>query len=222
MKPRIILSIIALGATLALAPQTGAAQELELSFYGGMQSSPHSRMSGTRADTTPFSSFIGWEGKSFTMPPYYGARAMWWRDSGIGFGIELTHAKAYAPAAEMPAGFTRLEFTDGHNIVTANVMKRWPGRWGKGKFTPYVGAGLGVAVPHVDITENGNRTYGYQLTGPAAKLMAGVKYDFNHRWAVFGEYQFAWTENKAELAGGGSIEGRILTNALNVGLAVKF
>lgn len=222
MKPSHTLSILALSAVVALAPRTGAAQELELSFYGGTQSSPHSRMSGTRADTTPFSSFIGWEGKSFAMPPYYGVRATWWRDNDIGWGVELTHAKAYAPAADMPAGFTRLEFTDGHNILTANIMKRWPGRWASGRLTPFVGAGLGVAVPHVDITENGNRTYGYQLTGPAAKLMAGVKYDINARWALFTEYQFTWTENEAELAGGGSIKGRILTNALNVGVAVKF
>lgn len=210
-------------AVLAVAGLAGGAQaEIELSFYGGTQSSPHSRITGSRADGSTYSNLIGWQGKSFSMPPYYGARAIWWRDSDIGWGLEVTHAKAYAPAAEMPAGFTRLEFTDGHNIVTLNVMKRWPGQWWSGKLTPYVGAGLGAAIPHVDITENGNRTYGYQVTGPAAKLMAGVKYDLNHRWAVFSEYQFSWTENSADLAGGGSLEGRILTNALNVGVALQF
>jgi lipid A oxidase len=145
---------------------------------------------------------------------------MWWRPSNIGYGIELTHAKAYAPAAEMPPGFTRLEFTDGHNIVTANVMKRWPNRWRN--MTPYAGAGIGLAIPHVDITEGANRTYGYQVTGPAAKLIAGVKYDLNQRWAVFTEYQFSYTKNDVDLAGGGNMKMPIITNALNVGVAVKF
>jgi len=197
-----------------------AAAETELSFYGGTQSVPHSRITGSRADTTTFSNLIGWKGKSFSPPPYYGARVMFWQPSNIGFGVELTHAKAYAPAAEIPAGFTRLEFTDGHNIITADVMKRWPNKWGK--ITPYIGGGVGIALPHVDITENGNRTYGYQLTGPAVKLTAGVKYQLNDKWALFTEYQFTWTENKAKLAGGGSLKGRIITNALNFGVSYSF
>ena len=207
---------------VGIGPAAIRAGDFELSLYGGAQSSPHSRMTGWRADGTTYSNLIGWTGKSLAMPPYYGARAMWWRDSGIGWGIELTHAKAYAPLSEMPAGFTRLEFTDGHNILTVNAMKRWSGLWGKGRVTPYAGAGLGVAVPHVDVTENGNRTYGYQVTGPAAKLIAGASYALTDRWAVFGEYQFAWTENEVDLAGGGHMRGRILTNAANIGVALRF
>jgi len=211
------IKLACVGIALAASP---ASAEIELSFYGGSQSSPHSRVTGNRADTTPFSALIGWQGKSFAPPPYYGARVMFWRQNDLGFGVELTHAKAYAPAAEMPAGFTRLEFTDGHNIITANVLKRWPNRFGR--ITPYVGGGLGIALPHVDITETGNRTFGYQLTGPAVRLLAGAKYDLNDRWALFSEYQFNWTENKADLAGGGTLKARIITNAVNVGVAYQF
>lgn len=209
-------ALAAAGATLAVP----AAAEMELSFYGGYQTAPHSRVTGTRADTTTYSNLIGWDGKSFAAPPYYGMRAMWWKQSGLGFGLELTHSKFYAPAAEMPAGFTALEFTDGHNIITANVMKRWDNKWGK--FTPYVGAGIGFAMPHVDVTENGNVTYGYQVTGPAAKAIAGVKYDLNDRWGLFSEYQFTISQNEADLAGGGTMKTRLISNALNFGVAYKF
>ena len=216
------LPVAAIGATLLCAQP--AAAEVELSFYSGYQTSPHSRITGNRGASsggTAFSNLIGWEGKSFSMPPYYGVRATWWRSDDIGFGVEFSHNKAYAPVSEMPAGFTRLEFTDGHNIITANVSKRWSQKWG-GSVTPYVSGGVGFAMPHVDVTEGTNRTYGYQVTGPAMRLTAGAKYDINERWSVFGEYQFTWSENSADLAGGGSLDARIITNALNVGVGFSF
>ena len=164
-----------------------AAAEMELSLYGGSQSSPHSRVSGTYPGTgAQYNALIGWEGKSFAPPPYYGARVTWWRRPDLGFGVELTHAKVYAPVAERNAiGFDRMEFTDGHNILTVNVMKRWNDRFGP--ITPYVGAGVGFALPHVDVSAtNGHRVLGYQMTGPAARAIAGAKYDLSDSWALFG------------------------------------
>ncbi len=222
-KNMTIRLVAAVMGGLFLVPLPAVA-EMELSFYSGYQTSPHSRVTGVRGATsgsTTFSNLIGWQGKSFAMPIYYGMRAMWWRPSNIGFGVEFSHDKAYAPAAEMPAGFSRLEFTDGHNIVTANVSKRWPGM-GNDRLTPYVAGGLGIAVPHVDVTEGTNRTFGYQLTGPAARLTAGAAYAINDRWNVFGEYQFTWSQNTADLTGGGSLKTRIVTNALNVGVGFRF
>ncbi|WP_136634435.1 outer membrane protein [Pseudooceanicola onchidii] len=216
---KISLPVAAAAAALTLSQPAQA--EVELSFYTGYQTSPHSRITGVRGSGGgAYSNLIGWQGKSFEMPPYYGVRATWWRDNDIGFGVEFSHNKAYAPAAEMPAGFTRLEFTDGHNIITANVSKRWTNKWGS--VTPYVSGGLGIALPHVDVTEGTNRTFGYQLTGPAMRLTAGAKYAFNDQWSVFGEYQFTWSQNSANLAGGGTMEGRILSNALNVGVGFSF
>ena len=198
-----------------------ALSETEISVYGGMQTAPHSSVSGNRADGSAFKENIGWDGKSLSMPIYYGLRAMWWQPSNIAFGIELTHAKFYAPRGEMPAGFSRLEFSDGHNIITANVMKRWPSLWAD-RFTPYAGAGLGIAVPHVDVTENGNRTFEYQYTGPALRLTAGASYELNERWAVFGEYQFIISDYKADLEGGGSLDTRLISNAVNLGVSFRF
>ena len=219
---RKIISTLASLALLAgfAAP---AAAEMELSLYGGSQSSPHSRVSGTYPGTgARYEALIGWEGKSFAPPPYYGARATWWRRPDLGFGIELTHAKVYAPVAERAAlGFNRMEFTDGLNILTFNVTKRWNDRFGP--FTPYVGAGIGLAVPHVDVTSaNGYRTFGYQVTGPAARLTAGAKYDLSDNWALFGEYQFTYSSNKVKLPAGGSLNTDIITNAINFGISYSF
>lgn len=215
-------SILSLLATLALLASPAAA-EFEFSLYGGSQSSPHSRVSGAFPGTgAPYNALIGWEGRSFDNPPYYGARVMWWNQSDLGFGVEFTHAKTYAPTAEHTAlGFTSLEMTDGLNIVTLNVHKRWSDRFGR--FTPYVGAGIGVAIPHVDVTSaTGFRTFGYQLTGPAARLTAGASYDLTDNWALFTEYQFTYSSNSADLTGGGTLNTDIITNAINFGVSYRF
>jgi len=215
---RFVMSLLLL--TGLAAP---AASETELSFYTGWQTLPHSRISGTLpGGGGSYNTLIGWDGKSFEMPPYYGARATWWRSPTLGFGVEFTHAKAYAPSNEISGlGFNRLEFSDGHNIVTANVMKRWPEQWGS--LTPYVGGGLGVAIPHVDAKHNsGNDTYGFQITGPAARLTAGASYPINDRFSVFGEYQFTYSVNEGEFDGGGTFETDLKTNALNIGISLNF
>lgn len=203
---------------------TPAAAEIEISLYGGYQTTPHSTLSGDVAGT-PVSKYITWEGRSFDPPPYYGARATYWRNDAWGFGVEMTHAKAYASTASMAPEFSSLEFTDGHNIITLNAQRRWKGQWLDGRLTPYVSAGLGIAMPHVDIQPTyagAPHTFGYQVTGPAAKLGAGLSYAINDRFSVFGEYQFSYSDNTVSLDGGGTLKTTLITNAVNFGLSLNF
>lgn len=216
---RTILSAFALGA--AFAGSTAAA-ETELSFYLGAQTSPHSRIDGTNDDGA-FNELIGWEGRSAEAPPYYGVRATWWRTETLGFGVELNHAKVYAPDDEAAAaGFDNLEFTDGLNILTLNAFRRWPEKWVGGRVTPYVGGGIGLAIPHVDVDDGTNETFEYQVTGPAMMVAAGASYAVNEQWSLFGEYKFTYSQNEADLEGGGTLESDIITNALNVGVSFNF
>jgi lipid A oxidase len=222
MQKTILSGIFALGTLTIASP---ALAEMELSIYSGWQTAPHSRVYGDYPGTgAEIDALIGWEGRSFEMPPYYGVRGTWWKNEELGFGLEFTHTKVYAPDDEKEAiGFSDLEFTDGLNIVTLNAYQRWPGLWVEGALTPYVGGGVGVAIPHVDVeTTTGIDTYEYQYTGPAARLTAGVSYDLSDRFAVFGEYQFTYSSNTADLPEGGEIKTDIKTNALNVGLTLKF
>ncbi|WP_417719344.1 lipid A oxidase [Salipiger sp.] len=213
---------LAFAASGVVASQA-VAQDYEVSLYTGWQTAPHSRISGDFPGTgASYDALIGWDGKSFEMPPYYGARGTWWRSENLGFAVEFTHTKVYAPEDERKAlGFDRMEFTDGHNILTLNAMYRWPEQWGTA--TPYVGGGLGIAFPHVDFTTtSGYKTYGYQLTGPAMRLLAGVSYPINERYSLFGEYQFVYSTNEGDLDGGGSFKTDIKTNALNFGVTMRF
>ena len=218
---KLILSTALVGAMAA-----PAAAEVELSIYTGWQTLPHSRISGNLPGALGgYNALVGWEGKSFSMPPYYGARATWWRGGGDwGYGIEYTHTKAYMPDATATAlGFSRFEFSDGHNVATINVMRRWSDKWGD-KLTPYVGAGLGLAFPHVDAIHpaGGSRTYGFQVSGPAMRLTAGTSYKLNDRFSLFGEYQFTYSTNEGDLDNGGTFKTDIKTNAINIGVSYSF
>ncbi|MFW2588694.1 outer membrane protein [Sagittula sp. SSi028] len=214
---------VILGAAIVAGLTTAAAAETELSFYTGWQTLPHSRISGELPNGGgDYDELVGWKGDSFAAPPYYGARAMWWQPSGLGFGVEYTHTKAYADDDTLDTlGFSQLEFTDGHNVLTANVHKRWEDRWGN--ITPYVGGGLGIAFPHVDADhESGSNTYGFQVTGPAVRLTAGASMPINDRFSVFGEYQFTYSTNEGDFEDGGSFDTDIKTNALNIGVSLNF
>lgn len=221
MKTLILSAIV---SAAALAATQAAAQDYELSVYTGWQTAPHSRISGDYPGTgEDYDALIGWDGKSFEMPPYWGLRGTWWRSDTFGVALEFTHAKVYVNEDDRDdAGFETLEFTDGINLLTVNAMRRWPEQWGK--ITPFVGAGVGVSVPHVEVATTGGSddTFEYQYTGPAVRLLAGASYPINDRWSVYGEYQFTYSWNEADLDGGGSLNTDIKTNALNVGLSLKF
>ncbi len=199
-----------------------ALAEVELSFYGGLQSAPHSDVSISGDSVIPDDDFTaGWEGRSFDAPPYYGLRATWWRSSDLGFGVEVNHTKVYADDETLAeSGLEHFEFSDGLNIITFNMFRRWEDAFGG--FTPYLGGGVGVAVPHVEVTVPGSKTFEYQLSGPAVALMAGASYPITDRWSVFGEYKGTYSMNSADLETGGSLESDIITNAVNFGVSFDF
>jgi lipid A oxidase len=192
-----------------------AKAEVELSFYTGTQSSPHSIID----DSVLGEGRVRWLGKSFEAPPYYGIRATWWTSDKWGFGLEANHAKVYAEN-KVALGYDTLEFTDGLNLITANVFRRFPNA---GRFTPYVGGGLGIAVPHVEIERVGeSKTFEYQLTGPAVILVAGASFEINDKWSIFAEYKGSYSRNKAKVDAGGTLTTNIVTNALNLGVSYRF
>ena len=215
-----MLRAFALFCWLMVAPGVAFAQ-VELSFYGGAQSAPASDISIRNdpfIDDTDFRQ--AWEGRSASAPIYYGIRATRWQSPTFGYGLDFAHNKVYPKDDEMPAGFDVLEFTDGLNTLTVNAYRRWPNLLGD--VSPYVGGGLGVSIPHVEVTNGESETFGYQLTGPAATWIAGASYPISDQWAVFGEYKGTFSSNTAKLDSGGKLRSDIFTNAVNVGVSFNF
>ena len=149
--PRIsTIAATALAVLLGVSVDPRASQaETQISVYGGANTNLKSRgtlVSRATVDSRDFE----WEGKSFQMPPYWGAQIThWWnRGAGWGMGFDFTHSKAYANVdfANDPV-YRHLEFTDGNNLFFLNLMYRFNPVL-DGKLTPFVGIGAGIAVPH--------------------------------------------------------------------------
>ncbi|MEL6967126.1 MAG: outer membrane beta-barrel protein [Pseudomonadota bacterium] len=209
---------LASGIALTAAP---AQAEMSISFYGGANFSPHSVVDYDFNNGTSGSTTVGWDGASFEMPPYYGVRGTYWFSSmpSVGVAVDFTHAKV--KANPMPADFTTLEFTDGINFLTLNAMYRYQNDTG---WTPYVGAGLGLSIPHVEVDGPtlATPTLNYQVTGLAAQAMVGLDYKFTDNWSAFVEGKMTYGVVDAELEGGGSLSTNIISNQIILGITYKF
>ncbi len=198
---------------------------MTISLGIGANASPHSNLDYDFNNGVSGDVGVGWDGASFEMPPVYNARATYWLgDFGmddLGVGLTFTHAKVKADLGD-PAlsDFTTLEFTDGINFLTASLYYRFD--MGS-KFTPYLGAGAGLAIPHVEVDgpSLAQRTFEYQVTGVAAEVTAGVDYAFTENWSAFAEYKFDYGQVKADLNGGGSLDTNIISNQVFVGITYK-
>jgi lipid A oxidase len=214
-------------ALMVAAPQDAVA-EVDIAVYTGWQTSPHSTVTGN--DPASFGAFdftAGWEGRSFAAPPHYGIRATWWRNELWGLDADFNHTKVYADdetlgASGTSGGFEVLEFTDGLNTLTFGVVRRWPDQWGR--VTPYAGAGIGVAIPHVEVQSAAGvtETIGYQIGGPAASWRVGGTVKLSDSWGMFAEYKGTYSMLDVDLDGGGNLQTDIITNALNIGIQYTF
>lgn len=204
-----------------VAAPLAARAELELSFYSGQQTGSPSDISIRGDSTIPDDDFSqSWEGRSLEWPIYAGFRITRWQSETFGWGLDYAHNKVEPLNGELPAGFSALEFTDGLNTWTINAYRRWPETFGGG--TPYIGGGVGLSVPGVEITYLGEQTFNYQITGPAATWLAGVSYPVSADWDVFVEYKGTYTQNEVDLDGGGTLETDIVTSAVNLGVSFDF
>ena len=202
---------------LAIITSSPTFAETEVSFYGGIQSSPHSTIKiGTEEYRT------GWQGKSLELPPYYGFRFTKWTDKEWGWNVNFTHAKAYS-SSQTRTTFSVLEFTDGANPLTVNLLRRF-NKTDNG-LTPYVGVGAGISLPHVELQRTGSavKTFEYQYGGPVLSGLAGFSYPINDKYSVMTEFAVHYLMLDVKMNGESSrLKTNLITNALNIGINYKF
>jgi lipid A oxidase len=166
---------------------------------------------------------VDWDGGSFEMPPYWGVRATYWLGKHWGLAVDFIHTKALADInfAADPV-YDRLEFTDGNNLLLFEVLYRFNPTM-NGALVPYIGAGVGVTIPHVEVTfDSGSKTYEYQLAGPAVQILAGLEYKLSPTWSLFTELKLGYSHISADLKGGGQLETDLWSPQLALGATYRF
>src|SRR5262245_1904910 len=220
-------SLQALAVASICAFSLPAAAETQISVFGGANWNFGSDVkvsgTGTSADKTQS---IDWDGDSFELPPFWGVRGTYWlsNSSSWGFAIDYAHTKAIADLGGAAGdNFSRLEFTDGNNLLMLDVLYRFSPMM-RGTLVPYVGAGIGVTIPHVEVTlkDTGSKTYEYQCCGFAAQILAGLEYKLNDKWSLFTEARLSYSHIDADLKDGGSLETDIWSPQIAVGLSYRF
>jgi lipid A oxidase len=219
------LSAIAVIGMVAFGLSSRAARaELQFGAYSGVLYTMSSDVDYTRPSgvNTNFQS-VDWDGKPFVSPFYLGVFATYWFNPGPswGFQFDYVHAKMYSKFGSgtptIGSVFQHFEFTDGLNLLTAHLMYRWQFN----RFRPFVGAGLGIAFPHVEITTIDPAipvTFEYQYTGLAAAALAGIDYKLTDSFSLFTEYKLTYTHVDSNPVGGGKLTTDALTHHLMFGL----
>lgn len=223
---------LALCATL-LAGTAGAAAptRFELSAYGGQAAVADTDLDYDNGEDTRLTlAGVSWETESFEAPIYYGLRLSHWlgHSPNLGLAVDFTHPKLYLDPAqrvqvsgtrdglavdqEEAAGETLQSFSNSHglNLLTLNALYRWNpaaslDRGFRRRLQPYVGLGLGVAIPRVEAEVDGQRTDKYQLAGPVGQALLGLRYAASERIGLFAEYKFSQVWLEESLSGGGSV-----------------
>jgi lipid A oxidase len=243
------LSIFLLTAIVATTAFTvNARAEFVMTAYGGAINTMDADVKLSRPGGTDLTfSDVPWSDKSFEGPIYYGLRLSYWfsEDKNWGVCMDFTHAKMYAQLndtvnvtgtrAGVPVTgteplnntFKELSFSHGYNLLTFNGTYRWFPKGSRdntflGRLQPYVGLGLGVAVPHVEVEINGNKTEEYQYAGPAFQGFGGINFDIYKNFSIFLEYKLTYADMDADLTDGGSIEVKPWSNHILFGLSYAF
>jgi|GEM_PF-342445 len=183
---------------------------------------------------------VTWETRSLEAPIHYAVRALHWLpgrpDAGV--AVDFTHAKAYLRDLPVPVSGTRggapvddVErpsaslgaFANSHglNLATAGALyRRRAPRAGPPWLRlveGYVGAGAGVAVPHVESNRPGAATGAYQLTGPAAQGLAGGCLSVGGRWALCAEYRLGIARLDETLSDGTRVRATVPVHQVLLG-----
>ena len=185
-----------------------AAAEVELGFYGGWAGAPDGSVTLGGEPNSPDTeeTLDGGFGESGQA----GVRATWW--GGDSFGIALDYSRYGDLDEEAGSG---LSF-GGLETLTLGGVQRW--EEALGGFTPYVGAGLGLAI--ADLEANGAGQV--EATGPAVSWVAGASVPIGGNWSVFGEYEGTYADVEASTEGGGTLEADSVINSINLGVSFSF
>ena len=143
--------------------------------------------------------------------------------------VHVTGTRAGAPVnASERVGDTIESFNLSHglNFLTADATYRWfLGERDKdllGRLQPYLGGGIGVAIPHVESTVGGVHFEEYQFHGPAYQAFGGLNFDLTRHLSLFVEYKFSYVDLDRLTIPDGSIGLAPMTHHFVTGISFRF
>lgn len=188
---------------------------------------------------------VSWTDESFRSPIYYAIRVSHWpgNHGRWGMALDLVHVKMYAALDEslqvsgirdgaavagterLADTFSSLSFSHGHNLLLVCGLYRHRLADGEsGSFLSRLdlrgGAGIGIAVTHVETVLDGGTTDGYQVTGPAVQGLLGGTVAVSGRFRGLLEYRLAYASIDADLTGGGRLEVSPWSHQLAFGISI--
>jgi lipid A oxidase len=150
--------------------------------------------------------------------PYYGGRLVYFlsRESHWGFGLEFLHSKVFLDSGKSvnvtgtrggssvndtePVGDSISDFHCAHglNYLTADTFYRFflgqPDSF-LHRVQPYLGAGLGITIPHVVVELPNQPGYeDYEFGGFGAQAIAGISFSITKHIQLFTEYKFTYAD----------------------------
>ena len=218
--------------------------EFQLGIYGGGNYTPPADVFLKQPNGTDMVlKGVPWTGEPFDDPPYYGVRGTYWTRPLPKFGVMLdfVHAKSISlrkrvveqtgtrdgeplpPKEPVAATFTKLEYSHGLNFLTLNAVYRLSG-WHR-RIVPYLGAGVGIMVPHTEIARTGvarqDWTYRYAISGPGFQALTGIEWRVfsSNRYAIFTEYKAGYAMISTELLEGGWVTANLWAHQAILGIS---
>jgi len=221
---------------------THARTETVLSYYAGKAWTADATVTLEEPGSRLEFGKVSWSDESFTSPIYYGIRATHWlgATTGWGVGLDFIHIKMFAGLEDSVAvsgtregagvsdterlgdTFSTLSFSHGHNLLLATGFYRWVPAHGDSwlsRLHPYVGLGLGVSIPHVEVDVAGSSTDEYQVSGPAFQGLAGLEIVVFSRLRGLLEYKLTHAHIGADLTGGASLTVNPWTHQFTFGVS---
>jgi lipid A oxidase len=252
MKRNSILGTTSLlAATFLLGTNKTAHAEFVISGFSGVSSAFNSDLNlhENNGNDLTFHD-ASYKTHDFNSPLYYGGRLTYFlsRESHWGFGLEFFHSKVYLDEASSyhvtgtrdgapvndtePAANTFYDFNCSHglNYLTADTFYRFflgqPENFVH-RFEPYLGAGVGITIPHVELElTNEPRFEQYEFGGLGVLAIAGVSFDITKHIQLFTEYKFSYAHlDKLDFNNGmtsGTISLDSMANHLVFGASYRF
>jgi opacity protein-like surface antigen len=171
-------------------------------------------------DTDIRFSDVGFSGRSFESPIYYGYRLARRlpRTHRLWLEAELVHLKTYARVdaasgsgrvngsaaagvrmSDVVQGFS---MSHGLNLLLGNLLVRTPLGSDADRLRLTVRAGAGPALPHAESVVRGARREQYELAGVAVQVGAGVEARLAAHLAATGEYKLTQASPAVQTASG--------------------